>query len=243
MPRKTLRRRTSRKTRRKPKKRTSMKVIAEPQVRGTSKFKPLVIRPIKWVCPRGELPEKILVKMRYDDAYINFAPAALTGSYVWRANSIFAPDTAGSIQPALHDAFLNLYDKYKVTGAKINITVKNRSADRTIYGLVAADRATTGSWTADIIQRSSNVSCVVNETGKEGDTATLRLWVPISSVVGSKYHDQNYAGTMGGNPTDIVWTYLAGASLPGSNNITAQISASIIYYVELFEPKYDRATD
>lgn len=242
MPKKVSRRRKIKMPRNK-KKRTNMKVIAEPQVRGTSKFKPLITRPIKWICPRGELPEKILVKMRYDDAYINFAPAALTGAYVWRANSIFAPDVAGSNQPALHDAFLNLYDKYKVSGCKVNISIKNRSSDRTIYGLVAADRATTGSWTNDIIQRSGNMSVVLNEAGKEGDTATLRAYVPLTSIVGAKYADQNYAGTMGGNPTDIAWIYLAGASLPGTNNITAQITASIIYYVELFEPKYDRAID
>lgn len=219
------------------------KVQGGAEVRATAGFKPLIVRPVKWDMPNGELPNKVLVKMKYNDAYINYNPAALTGSYTWRANSIYAPDASGTNQPTLFNAMENLYDKYKVTGCLAKITVHNRSASRAIYGLIATDRTISGSFTSDIIQRSANVRCIVDSTGSDDDTGTMQLYIPIKSVVGTKYADQNYTGAFTGNPVDVVWLYLAAASLDGSNNLTAEVTASLIYYVECFEPKYDRSID
>lgn len=221
----------------------TLKVGGASEIRSTATYKRLVSRPVAWRTVNGELPERVITKMRYNDAYINFLPAALVGTYTWRINSINQPDATGVNRPSLHDAFSTLYDKYKVTAASVKITYHNRSASRAIVGLLATDRVYSGSFTADIIKRSSNVSAIVDASTKDNETCTLSMYVDFKKLVGPKYHDSVYTSSFGANPSDMLFGYLAVASLDGANNVSGAVSSEITFYTELFENKFDRAID
>lgn len=225
------------------KSRKTMEVRASAETKATAGFKPILNKPVVWKMPGGEIPTKVLCKMKYNDAYINWVPAAATAYYTWRLNSINAPDVAGANQPTLHDAMAGLYNKYKVTACKVSIGIRNRAAVACVAGFLAADQAMSGSFTPDIIARSAHVYATLKASGQAGDNAVFTKYVPISAIVGAKYADMDYSGTFGSNPTDIVWGYLAGCTIDGSTNVSMEVSAMLTFYTECFEPDYNRAID
>lgn len=244
MPRRAPTKKSTRRPRRKPRaKQKSQKVSGPREVTSTAQFRPLVTRPIRWVMPKGEIPSRVLVKMKYNDAYINHQPGTLNSRYAWNLNSIFSPDALGGNQPTLHDAMNSLYGKYKVSAAKVNITVRNRSASRTLVGLLATDTAVITSPNPDIIQRSANVSAMIEPTGEDSNSGSLSMYVPLRTVAGPKFNDSVYSANFGADPTDITHLYMLAGAVDGANNVDLAISVSIDFYTECFDPVRTRAID
>lgn len=70
-----------------------------------------------------------IVKLKYGEKISLNAAAAGTGTYVFRANSIFDPNYTGTgHQPLSHDEWGNFYQHYAVLGSRIKVIFMPRSA-------------------------------------------------------------------------------------------------------------------
>lgn len=245
MPRRSTKKRSfPRRTKKKRiSKRRNFRVLGDASTLAHTTIKPIQTRPIKWITPKGQLPERVLVKMTYTDGHLAYAPAATSGSYVFRINSIFDPDSLVANQPSLHDAFATLYKKYHVSGCQISIDVLNASAYRTTTGLIISDTAAAGTFTEDIVRRSASMSTVLDVVSKERNSATFKCFVPMKSIVGAKYKDTVYSADFGSAPSDTVWAIVPFVANGAAGNVSVQMSVSLTFYVECFDPLYERAID
>lgn len=74
----------------------------------------------------GGFPDRTRVKLRYTDL-VELQSASVSGAdYVYRGSSVFDPDFTGTgSQPANFDDFAFIYDRYRVHGSTISISVTN----------------------------------------------------------------------------------------------------------------------
>lgn len=88
---------------------------------------------------RSPIPTSVLVKLRYCDSIaIDPASGGITGSHLFRVNSLFDPDeTSAGHQPLAYDEYAALYSRYCVLGAKITVKCINTSSTiPLIFGIV-----------------------------------------------------------------------------------------------------------
>lgn len=77
---------------------------------------------------RSPIPRKSLVKLRYCTRVPINPAAGVTNSHIFRANSLFDPDSTGvGHQPLGFDQWINFYKEYCVLGSKITVTPINIS--------------------------------------------------------------------------------------------------------------------
>lgn len=214
------------------------------EVAVTGIIKPMVLKPAKWTTHAGDLPDKVLMKLGFSDDNNSIAPGTVYGSYAWGINDIYDPDhTGGSKHCNLYNALATLFGKYKVLGCHVKMTIRNVCASPLVCGFLATDRVVTGSMTGDMIMRSCHISAVVPPTGQSNNLVTFDKYIPFKSLIGPKFMDSAYEGTITTSPTDIIWGQVFCYPQNGTTQVLANISTKLVFYTELLEPIYDRNED
>jgi hypothetical protein len=186
------------------------------------------------------LPARKFCKLRYVAAY-NSVSASTTAVERWyRLNSIFDPDGTGvGHQPLYHDQLANIYQAYRVHGAKVIVNISNASVSANIQTHIAffpvRDDLTTPSSIDQAVEQWRCRSVILPTDGTSVTFAQYYDCAKIQQVSKLRYKSSDdFMAGMGANPTrDTNWHMLV-QSRDQSSSVTVNYTIEIIYYVELF---------
>lgn len=193
------------------------------------------------------LKPKLTVKLRYTDIVaINPASGGIA-THVFRASSIFDPDSTGAgHQPLLHDEYALLYKRYRVLSSKIKVTPVADTAAGTSPGLYGVftdkDQALTYTTSTSIIEDKTRSK----RWAMTGSASAFASYPGFNRSLSSTYSAKRNLGKegatevtdFGSNPTDEaqnfyqIWYGSLLANDPGSQPFVV----SIEYICELSDP-------
>jgi hypothetical protein len=92
---------------------------------------------------RGGFPDRARVKLVYPDN-IALSSSTTPGAYVYRGNGPFDPDQTGTgMQPPYYDDWTFVYNRYRVWGAKLTLSLQSPSATTQGRFVLGARRSST----------------------------------------------------------------------------------------------------
>lgn len=167
----------------------------------------------------------------------------LSSGTQYRLNSLYDPVfAAGGKQPFQFDQLSTVYLKYRVYGAKVEITFNNPTGDGLYVGYhvgFSADPFTPIGKDASYLSEIAKGRLIpINNTGSQ--TKVMSFYVPINTVFGVPKSqigiDPNYSSTVFTNPVNqAILTVLA---LDSTGNATAkniEYRLKITYYSKMYE--------
>ena len=177
-------------------------------------------------------PDSYRCKLAYNTT-ITLSPASGNGyfdSHTFRANSLFDPDYTGvGQQPTYFDQLSAVYERYRVIGCKMKLTVVNTNSSNPVEFLVYPSNDT-GVGATNILDLSMN-----NDAGKlmvissEG-SSNLRQYnryCPINTITDVNrsvvWNENNYASATTTNPSSQAYLHLCGASQAAQSDSTIQV--------------------
>ena len=191
------------------------------------------------------LKDKTVAKLRYVDTISINPGSAAIASHVFRANSIFDPDSTGTgHQPLMRDEYALLYDNYRVISSKIKVTLVTSGVAGNVvpclFG-VYRDKDTTLSYTlgTSIIEDMRNkggwnlggAAAFVAERLKTSTSFNAKSFL---SVEGASHATSQAANPAAGQDSAFfqVWASSVSGNDPGSIEFLVQID----YVVEFSDP-------
>lgn len=190
------------------------------------------------------LPKQIFLKMRYATmSEVNVAPGA-TSNIFYRLNSIYDPEEAvGGGQPYYYDQYLPMYNRYRVYGCKVEVTISCSSASANLFhpmAMISAFADTTPAWTT-LIAASCAKHTVLRRIvpGQQIVRMTKYYSLPLlAGVSKSEYNtSQVYQAEMTADPTRRMTTVVQFENNDGSATVTLTQYVRLTYYVKLFDLK------
>lgn len=200
------------------------------------------------VRPYGVVPDPFPTRLHTRCKYIatktmtaSAATAHTCGNeQVYRLTSIYDSDLTGTGETVVgHSNFNNLYEKYIVKGAKIEVKFSNPTADGMIafcsLNQTALLQGKIDSW---CMQDSLTYSSNLNNTGSQKHT--FNFYVNPWSLRGlSKLewmaNKSDHSAALAANPTQDIYLRCAVSGKTLSSQM--RISVKIIYYTEFFDRK------
>lgn len=208
--------------------------------------KPITQRPpLRWNCPGGELPDRVLLKMRYGENNIARAPALTGDVYTFMLNGIHDPNITGTGgQPSLHDAMADLFDRYRVNACIVKAHIRNTCASPILVGLNINDDNLSGSpQNLDIVRRSSHKSMILGKADSDHDSGQLIAYVNMKKFFKWKSDSANSQASFGSNPSDGFHVNVFANTMDESTNVTWRMNMELIFFVECFGADATRALD
>lgn len=186
----------------------------------------------------GPVPQRTYVKMRYTETFNVYPSVSGTiGSYVFRANSIYAPNyTGGGHQPYGHDTYQTLYSRYKVHKVVFRVTIRPSSV-----GSSTAFLATDNGGGSYDVQSMTVVGerphVYVKPINMYVPTVMKRTILPRSVCGATKgeYNDDKYSAAFGASPSEAIHVVFGHLTNNGQNSMVYDVDAT--YFVECFDPK------
>lgn len=164
--------------------------------------------------------------------------------WTFNANSLFDPFGAhAATQPLFFDQYALLYNKYKVHGAAIKITVINNQSAPTN---VSANFRVTVMPTTDSEAITNGITLPQYPYAKEQfaflNTRVCRMkhYMSTRKVYGTQVKDTNYEATIGSNPTNL-WYWRVFVQRFDQSSMTAgdyKIEVKLIQYATMFDREY-----
>lgn len=220
-------------------------VKGEPSVRATYKSIPYSSKPMRWGTANGEVPQRTVIRMGYDDLAVAITPGAISTIHNFVLNSIFAPDLTGPSvqQPNFHDMMATLYKRYKVHGVKYSIGFKfSNSTTRTLMGITATDTLPTTT-ALDITRARAKQSVYINQAGTQGDNAVLSGYLSLKNLAPGYFGDIGYSANFGASPADLIYLGVNFNTEDATTNINGRMFVRLLFYVECSQPLTTRALD
>lgn len=196
--------------------------------------------------PKGMLfPKRLVNHMRYE---IGMTLASSATNFqcgvenVWRLNSVFDPDlTGGTHQPYGFDQMAGLYNQYRVSSAKVQITAIPGAASQpgilVIQGQPAvSSSALTGTAATDVGERSVGALLCLDATGR---SKTFSKNFVIHQLEGLSYvewaGDQQYQSVNTTSPALTPFLRLAYATCNGSASVSLAVVVKIEFEITWFD--------
>lgn len=219
-----------RRVKRKPKRKTMVR-----------KYKPL---------PLGGFTASKLVKLRYCELVTLNAGAGTIATNVFRANSLFDPNSSGAgHQPSNYDRLSAIYDRYTVIGSKCTVTLAPLVSNQN-PGLIAVKLSEAGT-DLTTIHGSGGIAAVLEQpriSRSYVNTATIngptmrplkvgfsaKKFFGVKNVVG----EEPYTADINANPAEMAYFEVAvisgdDSTDPGAFNLYVQVD----YIAKMTEPK------
>jgi len=186
------------------------------------------------------------VKLRYFDAWNVETGVGTFGEQIFALNSIYDPDETGvGGTPTGAAAWAGLYQKYKVTGAKIRVTANN--VDGTVpamagYFLTGPGGDKTASSGTDLSQRLTEGKNAWYRLSQAKDQANQMMvfkpqYIDFAKLVGRGYYDEEYSALMGANPSKLInMTFGCCGWFGTETSVAVQFAVQITYYVTFSNP-------
>lgn len=227
------------------KKNSTSKVTGSRATMASKRLNPVTPRVRTMPTNNGDLVPRMRLKMAYSDVYRAHAPGTAGDQHIYYINNIYDPDltSATGSSATLHDAMATLYNRYKVYGAKIDVSVRNTTTAPVIAGLIIGDTNTAGMIEPDKIRRSAHSSAILGGNSSDNNTAKFSAYVNFKKMIGDKIADSNMSANFGSSPTDLIYCNLAVSSIDGSNVTYVIDVVNIIFYVQVDDPLWDRSLD
>lgn len=225
---------TTRKTYRRPRRKGRRSFYGRAGRKGPSK---LIVRR-----PTG-LPDRIFTKLRYSEAVTStFTGFGAPAVYQWRTNSVQDPNYTGvGHQPALHDQFYLLYNRYRVAGMKYKITFVNKSATEPQQYIVHLRPNTVLSTDWDVLCESPYSR--YGMLSVEGASGIKYVYGYVNNPtllgVSKEQHrtDDRFQALMGVNPASVPLLTCGHQSADSTQGADVIIKVDLVYYVEFFDRK------
>lgn len=174
-------------------------------------------------------PARARARLRYSTT-IDLQPqaAGVPGAYIFRANSIFDPDSSGvGHQPYGHDTYQSIYNHYRVVESSIILSPINNSSG-TLGITITDDTTVNGNYDTIKEVKGTKMITILNNAraGSVKQTFQHRQFLA----------NQNTSAQFGGNPTEQAYFHCWYCSTP-TGTPTMQVVVAIEYLVDMWELK------
>lgn len=222
-------------------KRKSFNSKSKSSVPNKMRFKP---GPSYGIIPEP-FPRTLKTQMKYAKIAAFTTNALQTAvSHTFRLNSIWDPDQSGIGTTVVgHSNMASIYDRYLVTGAKVDIRYYDPSSDAIRVGCrlrINGTNPTAGQTMTQLIEQPLTYQSGLAASGSQ--LKTFSLYVPIYTLLGiSKLeymaNTTNYSSDINSNPlVDRAWLDLF--VVEGTSTVrTVAYAIKIKYYVTLYDRK------
>lgn len=186
--------------------------------------------------PASIVADRTIVKLKYSETVAhNFG--ALTGAYYFNANSLFDPNRSGTgHQPMGFDELSGLYNRYRVRGVSLKMTVGDCSTP-----VMIAIHAINGSAGAptydDAAEQPYAKSMTVSATGG-ADLKSKSLYMDMKKLLGRPTLDSRDEATFNQSPTEVAMIGAFFETFDQATNMTTIVARyDLVYYCEMFDRK------
>jgi len=181
-------------------------------------------------------PDRLVVKLRYDDIKQLTMTSGALGLLQFNMNSIFDPDITGTgHQPMYFDQYCAMYDHYTVLKSMIKVTVVANTQAALIFSLGQDDDTSISAATSSTIwERPGFQTKVVNTPIQPNDTVLWSRWDAKKTFGGDPKSDPDLQGTASANPTEQTYyvIYFDGSVNIASTNVTVLVE---IWYESVWD--------
>lgn len=184
------------------------------------------------------LPDSYTTKLVYND-WINVSPGLASGYIIFRGNSIYDPESTGTIIGTNQrcygiDAFDVLYKKYQVTSSKIEVEYHTTSASQAVVVLHTSTTSSTPTDVLDALGDNSAKSTISNiYAGSRKLTSTGSTMKLLGKTSGSS---DDAVADVNNNPV-AQWYHHLQISSANASNISGSLKVKITYNVK-FSSRY-----
>jgi hypothetical protein len=184
------------------------------------------------------IADRTWVKLVFFDDYV-LTPAAISGEYIFSANSLFDPDvTGGALQPIYFDEWGNFYKVYKVHRAQFSFDFLNPLATTGMVIVVSQATASTGYASLLEAQGTAYAKRVILGLSTGMGRKHLNMHYEISRQHGHPIEQDDTVGAVfTASPATQYYTAINYASTDIATNIVLHFNVKITYFAELYDRK------
>lgn len=180
------------------------------------------------------LPRQMKIMLRYASNITIVTTNGLAYDHQYNLNSIHDPDRTGTgHQPLAHDQWANLYNRYRVDGARVTVTWLNSSTLGQTCTILGSNSTT--AITATELAAESPVS-LSRGMSQYQNSVVLRKYFNLANVTGvtrEVYNaDDRFESAFGASPTEAIILHVV-TDTPTS--VTLYLNINIEYYCTLFD--------
>lgn len=181
-------------------------------------------------------PDNVRTHLIYQDT---FNISGVAQQYTYRGNSLFDPDfTSTGHQPMYYDQYISVYEKYRVYGSSIKITVVNigTTTDSPCEVVIAPTSSVptfTSSSMAKEVARATYTGLLPAGQFRTGRASNDITTATILGLRGPQIYDLDYAAIFSANPTQL-W-YWALYLYPTIGSLDLVMTVTITYDCEFFD--------
>lgn len=196
------------------------------------------------------VPEEMTIKLVYHDSYTHTHTSGAIQLWEFRANSVYDPDyTYTGHQPTGFDEMAALYQRYLVTGCKIEVEASPLSSSGSSVPIVVAilPRLEQNSITDinTVVENPKAISTVV--TGNVADANQhyhLSKYINVAKLFGVKsvQDDLDYSSVVTSNPTAVAFYSLYSNSANGSSTSIVALTVTLTYWVKFYKRQTTTST-
>jgi len=184
-------------------------------------------------------PDRLVVKLRYDDIKQLTMTSGALGLLQFNMNSIFDPDITGTgHQPMYHDQYQTIYNHYSVLGSKLIADIQNPSATvAVICGIGTSDDTTVSSTFQTLMENNHASSKIISNGTASNYTRFKQFFSAKKDLQIDPYASQTYKTSFGSDPSETTVCTVWGKPIDGSSTLTCYVRVEIEYTVLLAELK------
>lgn len=186
------------------------------------------------------IPDRYMMKMKYSTTVEMTGIGGVTGTHIFRGNSIYDPDLSGiGGQPLGHDQWANFYREYTVNGSKMDVKILNlnttASNSTTIVTVNPSEVAMSGGINAISLPEYPYVRYKLLPAASGGNLPkTIVNYISTKKIFGIKdVLDEDYSALMSTNPARQWFWNINATNIQGNDSYTVVMLVTITYYVEL----------
>lgn len=201
-----------------------------------------VVNAIARLPRQGAFPAKMLVSMRYGDIVDLDPGAGGQATHSFSANGLFDPDQTGvGHQPRGFDQWMAAYQNYTVIGSKITVKFSSNASTSTIDSLlsVTCDSSTAPTGAIGMLEAATSKPSQSWDIFAPGNNEPVTLTQTFSHKkwFGKDYYEDEYAGSVVGNPSEQCFYNLSAQAMGAVDNpANINCAVQIDYVVMLFNP-------
>lgn len=188
------------------------------------------------------LPKQIFAKLRYSELNeINIAAGA-SSTVVYRLNSIFDPNASGvGGQPYYSDQYAAMYNRYRVYGCKVDVTMSCSSSTANLFhptAVLLSYADTAPAWGTQI-NASNSKRCIRRQMIPGQSIVTMKRYFDLASVAGVSRREYNVAEVFQAlttaNPSRNIDCQVNVENNDGTATISLTYTIRLTYYVKYFD--------